>query len=219
MDRTVQGANGISRLPTISHLDDNVVLTTNLLEQGLKEFPELISKEPLLFTAIEHGHSEIVKILLQFGMTQVLSFKNKNVVYYASEQGQVECLRYLLHHGLFKFRPHYDPNPLEVACKGTCPTGDYEGTVRLLVTQLPELINLSNGGGDTPLSIALINKRITLAQILLEYDADVDFINQRDDHIFRYAVTCGDTQIINTMLERSTISCSYISSVWESGLF
>ena len=182
--------------------DGNVVLTTNLLERGLKEFPELISKEPLLFTAIDHGQSEIIEVILQFGVTQVLSFENKNVVYYASEQGRVECLRYLLDHGLFNFRPHYDPNPLEIACKGTCPTGDYEGTVRLLATQLPELINISNGDGDTPLSIALINKRIKLAQILLEYDVNVDFINQQDDHIFQYAVTCGDTQIINTMLER-----------------
>ncbi len=181
----------------------NVSVVTNLLNQGLKDFPVRISKEPLLFTAIDYGQSEIVKLLYQFQLTEKIMFQKKHVCYYASEKGQVECLRSILPHvDLIDLQERPNMNPLDVACKSSCPTGDYEGTVNLLITQIPDLINQSDGHGNKPLTTALIHKQIKLAQILLDHGADVDFINHQDSHLFCSAIQCGDTQIINTILER-----------------
>lgn len=109
-------------------------------------------------------------------------------------------------------------NPLIGACKGTYPIGNYIETLNLLVNEFPELTDQSNGDGNTPLMIALLNRRRPqLAQILLDANADVDVSNQMDDHIFSYAIHCGDTQLINNILARFdypahiSARCGYLS--------
>jgi ankyrin repeat protein len=100
------------------------------------------------------------------------------------------------------YQQHYDRNPLDLACKGMNPNGDYEGIIRLLLDRYPDLIDHSNGHGNTPLTTALCNMKPRLAQILLDHGANVDFYNQQDCHIFCSAVYCGDPQIINNILAR-----------------
>ena len=150
--------------------------------------------DSLLFIAIDHGRADIVGLLSQYCAIQ------HDHIYYASERGQVDCVRRLLPHT--HMQNICNNNPLAGACKGVYPNGNYVETVTLLVNEFSDLINLYDYDGITPLTIALIHKQDQLAQILLDHNADVDFYNQEDVHLFSYAIHCGNTQIIDNILAR-----------------
>ncbi len=57
-----------------------------------------LGRTPLM-TAAEHGHSSVVKVLLEHGAGLERRLNGETALFYAARSGSLECVRLLLEHG------------------------------------------------------------------------------------------------------------------------
>ena len=165
-----------------------------------------------LFTACEHGHTEVVKKLLAANADVERKTLNPvKALHAACENGHADVVATLLAANAKVNHPNKSKSPLYLACEN-----GHLAVVKQLLAANAKLDQRVNNDdleieGDTPLLIACQNGHAEVAALLLEAGADV---NKGDDHGFpaMYTAQCDAGH-----LDRIQLLCSYgASRAWTT---
>ena len=155
--------------------------------------PEVLDGSPLQ-KATEHGHIEIVKLLLDHSAdVNAKATVNWTALMAASRGGHAEIVRLLLDHGA------------DVNVKGSrgtaLKTASSEGhteIVRLLL-ESPVEVNIKNDVGNTALMDASRGGHLGIVRLLLNHDQDVDVKKNAGNTALMYASRGGHVRVVELL--------------------
>jgi ankyrin repeat protein len=145
-------------------------------------------------TAAKHGHANILKRILHYIPT-IKARKEllAQSLYYASADGHIEAVRFLLGIGAALNMYNHNGGPLHLASRA-----GHAHLVRLLLEQGATYYAVSRGD---PLYLASMNGHTDVIQILLDYGADINAVG-RDGSALAQAAENSETTMVRFLLHK-----------------
>lgn len=183
-----------------------------LLGQGVDVNQAAPSGETALMAAAEKGYTPITAALLQAGADPAITDKlGRHALLIAAGKGQLDVIKTLLR---YKTDINIGAERSQTALLAACRAGK-SAAVELLMQYKPLLYpGVSSGQG--PLTVALQNKHIQTAMVLLANGADAQECDRRGNTILHLAVQCGSVELCEALLNKYNIDASSLNKNGQS---
>lgn len=151
---------------------DDVDAIQMLLQRGAKVTDKDDLGQTALHFAAGAGNRKIVQLLLEEGADVNYVGKTSSVISLACKGGHIEVAKILFDKASLSFRDNKKMTPLHLAIEHL----NYDDVVPLLLRK-GFSVDVRDASGATPLRLAVFAGKIDVAELLIEYGADVNAVD------------------------------------------
>ncbi|XP_073324673.1 serine/threonine-protein phosphatase 6 regulatory ankyrin repeat subunit C [Pagrus major] len=175
-----------------------------LLEHGASALcRDSQGRTPLHLTA-SLGHTELLRTLLIAAMKadpldSILDYRGNTPTHWAAYHGREGCLHILLENKLFSNQEGNHFTPLHCALVN----GHDVAAELLLKTVGPQVVNVSDAKGRTPLHAAAHSGSVAGLQLVLAQGAEVNAVDHSGCSALMVAADCGQTMAVEFLLHKA----------------
>uniref|UniRef100_A0A3B4WTX7 Ankyrin repeat domain 52 n=1 Tax=Seriola lalandi dorsalis TaxID=1841481 RepID=A0A3B4WTX7_SERLL len=157
-----------------------------------------------LHLAASCGHTELLSNLLKAAMKvdpldSMLDHRGYTPTHWAAYHGHEGCLHILLENKLFSNQEGNHFTPLHCALVN----GHEVAAERLVKTVGPQIVNVCDAKGRTPLHAAAYSGNVAGLQLVLAQGAEVNAVDHCDCSALMVAADCGQTMAVEFLLHKA----------------